>query len=807
MRRKLSLICFLCIAGIYAAFLHPAASLLFGAALVFILYICPFPEISFSASLKKAAVLAFFLGILVYSVQMDAVRTGHQLDGIERVWTAEVLSSSRCASGKTRILCRLDEKLCLNDGRQAGEKKHDGDILQRLNPYRAQCVYLYTDQTFRSDADLTGAVIRFTAKLEEPKGRRNPQTFDYRQYLRSRGITHTAWTDGTEIMPVCKSVPARLKTVILKVREEYLNGLMLGEKEQQLLSGVLFGMTETMPEDMKETFRENGTAHILAVSGLHVGVIYGMHRRLTRNRKRKGSGGILLLFLFFYGCLTLWTVSVVRAILLIVLLTLGDRLGRRYDLLTSLSFTAALIALKNPCAVLGASFQMSFLAVGSMSFFTPILIRKLPPAIPRELPSALAVQIGTVPYCAFMFNQLALAALLCNIPVLFLLGILVPTGIAGIPAVLLLLRIPPGRISFCLLQMIRMLLQTLSRSMLLLNQLLSQNGKFCADVISLPAAAVLAVYLILFFCCSEFCQVHRLRGHKQMLAAMLCILLSFCAVTGCCLSDDFRKAGVVFVDVGQGDCVHVRGKKNVLLDGGGSVRRNIGKQVLKPYLLKNGCRSLDAAMATHLHVDHYLGLQQLQEIYPIRQMVTKGKCGKSYDLGGGDRIDILWPEYQDPDETDENMNSLIFKVYIDGFTILVTGDLGEVGEQKLLEKYRGTDRLHCDILKVGHHGSRYSTTEEFLDAVRPSIAVIGVGKNNTYGHPGREVLQRLEKRGIPVYRTDQDGAVGIWKDGKGRLRVCTVCQEQDNHAYRRRTWRFWKRDVKVHKKENNFARN
>ncbi|MFC2662195.1 MAG: DNA internalization-related competence protein ComEC/Rec2, partial [Eubacterium sp.] len=650
-----------------------------------------------------------------------------------------------------------------------------------------QRTYLYVKEDLPSGAELTGKTICFSAALEEPEGRRNPHTFDYRLYLLSRGITHTAFASQIEVTDIPLSPVDRVRSQILRIRESFLNGLQMPDDEKQLLAGVLFGCTEEMPEEMKEDFRSNGTAHILAVSGLHVGVIYGLYKRLTAGRKKKYDSVLLIAFLLFYGCITLWTVSVIRAVMLIIFMTFGDVLSRRYDLLTSLGFTAALIAAHNPYAVLGASFQMSFLAVMSISFISPVLIRKLPEWVPAEVPASLAVQIGTVPYCAYMFNQIALTALLCNIPVLFLLGILAPAGIIAIPAVVLLAGFPESRVCSVLLRGISGILQFLSGGMLELNRLLSQNGKFAVDVVSISPVFLAAGGLLVFFVCSEFFQIQWMRGERKYLLKLVIILMIPCiAAAGFC-RDDFRKASVVLVDVGQGDCVHIKGKKNILLDGGGSPKKNIGKQVLKPYLLKNGCRELDAAMATHLHMDHFLGLQQLQEVYPVRALITRGRAGQKYPLGGHEYIEILWPLQQNPEEEDENLNSLIFKVHTGGMTVLVTGDLGETGEQGLLEMYRGTDTLHCDVLKVGHHGSRYSSTEEFIDAVSPSAAVIGVGEKNSYGHPCSEVLERFQRRGIPVYRTDLDGAVGLYRDHRGQLRVCTVIPRENTQKMHK----FW----------------
>lgn len=217
------------------------------------------------------------------------------------------------------------------------------------------------------------------------------------------------------------------------------------------------------------------------------------------------------------------------------------------------------------------------------------------------------------------------------------------------------------------------------------------------------------------------------------------------------------------------------GKRDVVIDGGGKDGYNIGKKVLKPYFLKSGAGRVELAYATHLHTDHFKGLEELAAEGMIDKLVTRGRTGDIVKFAGssGNRIEIIYPDVQDPNAEDENLNSLIFKVHIEGVTVLITGDLGEEGERILLEKYRGTDVLDCDILKVCHHGSRFSSCMEFLEAVSPRIALIGVGEDNTYGHPAGEVIERIEEAGAKVYRTDRDGAIGIDISNEGAMTVQT----------------------------------
>ena len=286
----------------------------------------------------------------------------------------------------------------------------------------------------------------------------------------------------------------------------------------------------------------------------------------------------------------------------------------------------------------------------------------------------------------------------------------------------------------------------------------------------------------------------------------------------------FSDDEIVFVSVGQGDCTHIRaGGKDILIDGGGDTERNIGEDVLMPYLLANGAERAELACVTHLHTDHALGILQLSQEYPVGAICIPSDYRKSLEsrqrstgdtedilpglmkeqdkvqfIGPGSRIHItddvyidnIWPVEERSDGIDiddPNEHNMVYMINYRGIKIMVTGDLLEEDELKMIEYYRhksltyetgekeqtdeevqaaGTDHtgismLKCDVLKVAHHGSKSSSSEAFLDAVSPSVAVIQVGANNFYGHPHQQTIDRLEARGIPVYRTDLNGAAGI----------------------------------------------
>ena len=214
--------------------------------------------------------------------------------------------------------------------------------------------------------------------------------------------------------------------------------------------------------------------------------------------------------------------------------------------------------------------------------------------------------------------------------------------------------------------------------------------------------------------------------------------------------------------MGQGDCIHIRsGRTDVLIDGGGSVNYNLGKKTLKPYLLKNGAWNVDLAIATHEHTDHIKGLNELCSVYPVKRMMTGLTAGTVIDVSKDVKIETLWPS-EIPEEVGQEDNSMcsVFMVFYKEYKILVTGDLDEIGEKMMLAMYEGTDMLKADVLKIGHHGSSSSTSDAFLEVVRPTYAVIQTGKNN-YGHPSPKIIEKCAKKGIIVYRNDYNGAVGF----------------------------------------------
>jgi len=258
------------------------------------------------------------------------------------------------------------------------------------------------------------------------------------------------------------------------------------------------------------------------------------------------------------------------------------------------------------------------------------------------------------------------------------------------------------------------------------------------------------------------------------------LLLCITTIAAAVLSDGFEGADAVFVDVGQGDCVHLRNGAgmDLLFDGGGKEDYDVGRKIVRPYLLKNRVRTVDAAFVTHLDTDHFGGIVALcQEGMVDRLILYEGHRGELREImeetglpkerilfaGPGDvfRFEEITVRCLGPlgESGSENEQSLVLLAEAAGRRVLITGDIGEETEQKMAAVYE-EGSMQTDVLQVPHHGSKYSSSDALIRAASPAAAVVQVGVNR-YGHPAQEVIDRYEQSGIAVYRNDLDGAVGI----------------------------------------------
>ena len=710
---------------------------------------------------RPAVLIAFIMAVAILVTDSITGYTSDYLEGLE--------GNNAAVTGRVVSIVKKDDeyfKLQLSDvsiisdnGARSYKKKILVNVYSDIADYRT----VLWDRVY------------ITGEVSIPKERSNPGTFDYRRYLKSIGIRCIITAENIENVKKAGGIAALLKSA--KCRTADIFESALGD-DSAVVMGLLFGETSGIDEDIIETFRRGGTAHVLAVSGLHLGLLYSFLCRFKRKKRSIPADIAIVLALSAYTALAGFTASVVRACLMIFIHIAGNHLNRRYDLISSTCVSMIIILAVNPMQVYSAGFQMSFLAVITLGIMIPLIQKK----IKGILLPMIAVQTGMVPYTMYVFNYVSLTSVISNIPVYFIAAAMIPAGISVI--------------AFCWLPVIAkpaaMITGLFVKLLLWCNDFTYMGGVFTFDVAS-PSVIFLAVYYIfIFYMCSEAGQIALIRRNYKKIAAVFAAAVKCGAGCSVYLSDGFEKTDMVFVDVGQGDCLHIKaGGKNLLIDGGGSFNYNVGKSTLKPYLLKNGVTKIDMAIATHLHTDHYQGLKELSQTYRIKKLgvyeansVNENHLKKEFKtdeilyLAAGDvinmgrnvSVEVLSPDRGNPlDEKDENKNSLVLRVNVKGSSVLMTGDIDEKGEKTLIAD---TD-IKADILKIAHHGSRYSSCEKFIAVAAPKIAVIQVGKN-TYGHPSEEVIKRLEEHKITVLRNDEQGAVGIRVNKAGDFGIVTM---------------------------------
>ena len=610
--------------------------------------------------------------------------------------------------------------------------------------------------------------------LQMPPGSRNPKTFDYRLYLKTKNIHSMMDTtvDQIQLYGEYKKVIHALSAVKYSFVEKI--GLVMKE-EAGVLTGILFGDKSYLDSNIYENFQRNGTAHILAVSGIHIGVLYSVLEFLLRKSHGTVKDFFVIAFLILYAAVSGFSPSVIRAVMMIVLFIISKRVHKRYDLISAAGFTALIILLLNPYMLFNVGFQLSFVAVFSIGMIYPYLQKrvKYKNAVINMFLLLLTLQIGTAPLIAYHFNYFSIAAFFINIPVILLAGMILPLGF---------LLFAVSFINAEIFKWMAVAESALLNFMIFINQEVSVIIKDAVHVISPPTAFLILLYVIICFMTSEMLP-SAVEKYKKMISITGVVLLIFLLIFKPTVNCQYE---IVFLDVGQGDCIHIKapGGRNILIDGGGSPEGNsydVGKKVILPYLLKNGVKQIDLAIITHLHADHYKGIVSVMEeikvnktaMYKessepgVKELIVKS-CKNNNSvityLKKNDKINIqkdiffkvLHPE-EGYNNKEENNNSLVLLLDYQGHKILFTGDIEEEAEYVLV---KGNIDLQSRVLKVPHHGSKTSSTEDLIEKVNPEAAVISVG-NNSFGHPAQEVINRYKDEGVRVFRTDKDGAVLI----------------------------------------------
>jgi competence protein ComEC len=656
-----------------------------------------------------------------------------------------------------------------------------------------------------------GQQLLLQGTLYEPSGKRNPGGFDYRFFLERQGIAATFYASAavTADLGLSKKISywqRFLYSVRTRVQEIFNSSLPV--RESSLLRGIFLGERSAVPSEMVLSFQRAGVAHLLAVSGLHLGLLAALLWGLGRRFFFKGWAAFFLLLgiTFLYAAVTGMRPATLRAFLMLALTLGAYQLGRKKDLPTAVAFAALITLLYNPLLLFDVGFQLSYASTVALIALTRPLASALTflPRYLRELVAlSFAAQLGVLPLTAYYFNQVSLIALLTNVLLLPVMSFIV--GLAFVGAVAGFFWLPLG-LFFC--SGTYPLLLYLGWGATALGHL---PGAYC------KVQGLKKSYLFLAYCLPLLLSLFRhyrnrrhsqslaegerggrsfswAAGKKQLIACLLLLLVVFIWLYP--PRGATKPLEVVFLDVGQGDAIFIETPDGctALIDGGGRLpfRGDMewtGENVILPYLKERGVDKLDVVMISHPHEDHFGGLFPVIREKDVDLVLISPDPGdsphyhellalmESRDIsrkiaGRGDRLllgeEVFFTFYLPAEKlfqgtgSDANNNSLVKKMTYGQTSFLFTGDIEEEAAAALL---RSGDNLQSDVLKIPHHGGYFASVDKFLQAVEPAAGIICVG-NNSFGHPNSYLLQSLEQHGVEVYRTDYHGAVTVTSDGR-----------------------------------------
>ena len=573
--------------------------------------------------------------------------------------------------------------------------------------------------------------------------------------------------------------------------KESLRRLSADDEEEGIFTALLLGDRRSLPQDTYSLFQNGGIAHIIAISGLHLSLIAGAVSKVLRKLglSKKAAALTADLMLLLYVIMIGGAVSAWRAFIMVTVQTGALFAKRTYDAPSALGLAGMLILLSDPLYLFNAAFQLSFGAVWALSAAAPVLIKWLgaeKSAAKKTFISSMAVQLVTFPLVAWHFYKLPLYSVLLNLLVVPLTGVALASVFA---AALVALVYVPGGVFLCgLAHYVFLGIRWLCGQMLKLPGALWVTGQpmvwQLAVYFALLAAALTGMKLWSARTDAPSChpehseQSERRRKIPLRLAALLLLALPLL------LQRPARtNAAVTALYVGQGDCIvlELPDRGAVLIDGGSSTMENVGEKVILPYLQKLALTKVHAVFLSHPDEDHINGIGALltdrtlqvemvcassvsreSEEYQELQKTARAAGAGWYWLQTGDRLKAgkleLLVQYEGLSSENTNDQSMVLLMEYGRFSALFMGD-AEAAEEEA-----GRPWPQVDLLKAGHHGSRFSTGETFLAQTRPKLVLISAGKNNLYGHPHEETLERLSAVGARVYVTSEIGEITVELD-------------------------------------------
>ena len=661
-----------------------------------------------------------------------------------------------------------------------------------------------------------GNIIKVRGKLRQFEEAANKGNFDSRKYYLSLGFYGKIEAGTIEII---NSNYSGIRQGLYELRMEIIERLeklcsdnkgifSIINNKNGIIGAIILGDKTDLDSDIKELYSVSGIAHILAISGLHISFIgMAIYRLLRRRFRFLLSAAVSIPVVLSFGIMSGFGISTIRAIIMFILKIMGEVLGRKYDAITAISLAGLVLLVQNPFVVCNSGFQMSFGAIIAIVLILPIVeeILNTDNKIIKVLSANFTISLVMNPILAWNYYELPTFSFLLNIVVVPLMSVVIVSSIVGIFCSCIMfgfgkIVIFPG----CgILELYTFLCNIINKS------------SVASIVVGQPKVTIIIVYyailLVVLFGLKNIRTKYtraekerniikketglvlekkakkerRIKGQNVKLR--LACIVGFLLLN--CLIYYIPNPGfyITFINVGQGDGILIHGDNGtkVMVDGGSTSEKQVAKNCIVPYLKAEGIGTIDYSIITHTDKDHISGILEILEnnnsnririknlVMPdinmkddtYNELIEKAKLKKINVLYikkgdtlslGKTKIKCIYPETTTT-ASDKNDYCTVLSVKNKTSKILLTGDISKEIEEKIKDDIEE----NYTVLKVAHHGSNYSSSEKFLKKVNPKYSIISVGKNNSYGHPGNETMERLRKQGGVIYRTDEKGGITI----------------------------------------------
>lgn len=700
---------------------------------------------------------------------------------------------------------------------------------QKNNPGNTDHIYLDY---------INGDYICMSGTVSVPDSATNPGTFDQYIYLRNKGyylcISNGTIESGNHRPYSIEGFLYGIKNRCTKIIDNSFDSESAG-----IVKAMLVADKSTLDKNIKKLYSENGIAHIMAISGVHVAIIgmtlYGFLRKLKIGRLISGTFSIAIIIL--YGIMTGMSSSTERAVIMLILSIAAEYFGRKTDAPTSMGFAMIIMVLGNPYVILDAGFQLSFAAITGVTVVAPQLrkllrmfkcfikeadekkkqkhkkimsLRKMIIKLIDALVVGIASFITTTPVIIYYYYQFPPYSILINLIVIPLVSLIVGGSILVVLTGLFFTGA-----AVVMTYPVRLILFGYKYLCIFASGL--PGASVLVGHISIGMIFVYYLSVVLIFAILRMIRIGKTERGGPILYLMLATVLFLTVVYEVYSYDKSLK--VVYMDVGQGDGVLLRtsGHGGILIDGGSSSNKRVGEYVMVPVLKYYGVSEIEYAFVSHGDVDHVSGLEYLlneeqsgvhvvnlvlpeygdqDALQELKSEATANNVNMIYMKPGDNitynhqhaetiNIECLYPDEEAGQGVlDTNNLSMILKTTITwdvseadienlnkssdsdaSLSLLFVGDAGIAAEQRLIELYGKnslgeiSDSIACDILKVGHHGSRNSSGSDFLKRVSAMYGIISCGKDNRYGHPHAETLERLKMADTKYMTTKEHGAI------------------------------------------------